>query len=265
MFEQTGISAPSRTTVFPAADGQPREVAHSQHASAHVERLPFSVRLVRNAEDLDKAVAIRHAAYARHVPEFAEKLRVPEPADFEDGVAVLLAESKLDGSPLGTMRIQTNQYKPLSVEQSVELPEWLKYAALAEVTRLGVANDRVGNLVKTTLVKASFQYCEQMGIDWAIVTARSPLDRQYERLMFEDLYPGQGYIPMQHVGNLPHRVLGFDIHTGEARWSQAKHPLLRFFCYTNHPDIDIRSSASEAQPPVAGYPEQPLGAAGPRH
>ena len=29
-------------------------------------------------------------------------------------MAVLLAESKLDGSPLGTMRIQTNRFQPLA-------------------------------------------------------------------------------------------------------------------------------------------------------
>ena len=34
----------------------------------------------------------------------------PESADSEEGAVVLLAESKLDGSPIGTMRIQTNDF-----------------------------------------------------------------------------------------------------------------------------------------------------------
>ncbi|MFD2270822.1 hypothetical protein ACFS07_06110 [Undibacterium arcticum] len=63
------------------------------------ERLPFTVRLVRNEDDLCKAVHIRHSAYARHVPTFAETLKSPETSDAENGVVVLLAESKLDGSP----------------------------------------------------------------------------------------------------------------------------------------------------------------------
>lgn len=84
------------------------------------EVLPFTVRLVGDDQDLSKAVQIRHSAYARHLPTFAETLKTPESADSEEGVVVLLAESKLDGSPLGTMRIQTNEFKPLCVEQSVQ-------------------------------------------------------------------------------------------------------------------------------------------------
>ena len=90
------------------------------------EILPFTVKLVRNRAELNKAVSIRHSAYARHIPAFAESLRTPESADSEPGVVVLLAESKLDGSSMGTMRIQTNEFKPLRLEQSVALPDWLR-------------------------------------------------------------------------------------------------------------------------------------------
>jgi hypothetical protein len=204
------------------------------------ERLAFSVRLVRNTADLEKAVNIRHAAYARHMPEFAEKLRQPEPMDSEPGVVVLLAESKLDGAPLGTLRIQSNAHMPLKVEQSVTLPRWLRDRPLAEVSRLGIVGGTTGRLVKTVLLKAAFQYCEQDGIEWATVAARAPLDRHYDQLLFEDLFPEQGFIPMRHGNNIPHRVMGFEIDTGHQRWSEANHPLLNFFSYTHHPDIDIR-------------------------
>jgi len=123
-------------------------------ADLPMERLPFSVRLVSSMEDLMKAVHIRQAAYARHLPEFAKTLGLPETADYEDGVAILLAESHLDGSPLGTMRVQTNRFKPLTLEQSLELPDWLRHQTLAEATRLGVTNDKVGRLVTTVLFKA---------------------------------------------------------------------------------------------------------------
>jgi hypothetical protein len=204
------------------------------------ERLAFSVRVVGNQEDLAKAVSIRHAAYARHMPEFAEKLREPEAMDSEPGVVVLLAESKLDGAPLGTLRIQSNSHMALKVEQSVTLPRWLRDRPLAEVSRLGIVGGTTGRLVKTVLIKAAFQYCEFDGIEWAIVAARAPLDRHYDVLLFEDLFPEQGFIPMRHGANIPHRVLGFEIDTGHQRWTDAKHPLLNFFSYTQHPDIDIR-------------------------
>lgn len=204
------------------------------------ERLPFTVRVVCNEAELAKAVSIRADAYGRHMPEFAEKLRFAEETDTEPGVIVLLAESKLDGSPLGTLRIQSNAYKPLKVEQSVSLPRWLRDRPLVEGSRLGIVSGSIGRLVKMVLIKATLQYCEQDGIDWAIVAARAPLDRQYDQMMFEDLFPEQGFIPMRHGNNIPHRVLGFEIDTGHQRLVEAKHPLLKFMCYTDHTDIDVR-------------------------
>ena len=207
------------------------------------ELLPFTVRLVRNEEDLKKAVKIRHSAYARHMPAVAETLTSPEKADTEDGVVVLLAESKLDGSALGSVRIQTNRYRPLSLEKSIKLPKTFKDQPLAQVSRLGITQGIVGRLVKLVLVKASFQYCEQKEIDWALVAARAPLDRQYQQLMFEDIFPGSGYIPLPHMDNVPHRMMGFEIETGQSRWTHAQHPMLKFFCTTYHPDIDVSDRA----------------------
>jgi hypothetical protein len=203
------------------------------------ERLPFTVRLVRNENDLEKAVHIRHAAYERHLPEFAQTLKTPEPADSENGVVVLLAESKLDGSPLGTMRIQTNEFKPLCLEQSVALPPWLKSLRLAEATRLGVTDEKGGRLVTTILFKAYYEYCKQIGTEWMVIAGRSPIDKQYARLLFEDVFPGVGYIPLVHAGNLPHRIMSSNVATAEERWAAAKHPLFNFAFRTHHPDLQL--------------------------
>lgn len=203
------------------------------------ERLPFSVRVVSDAEALEKAVHIRHAAYARHVPDLARTLLQPEAADFAAGSVVLLAESHLDGSPLGTMRIQTNRYEPLALEQSLALPGALGNSLLAEASRLGVAEGRVGTLVKTVLFKALYLYCLHSDVDWMVVTARAPVDRQYQRLLFNDVYPELGYVPMRHVGNLPHRVMKFEVRTAEQRWAAVNHPLLKFMVETHHPDIRL--------------------------
>jgi hypothetical protein len=203
------------------------------------ERLPFTVRRVEDSESLRKAVQVRHAAYARHVPEFARTLAAPEACDFEDDSVVLLAESKLDGSPLGTARIQTNLYRPLHVEQSVVLPDWLQGKRLAEVTRLGVSEGRMGRMVKIALMKAFFEYWEQSGTEWAVATGRTPVDRMYEQLLFKDVFGAKEMVPLRHVGDIPHRVMAFEVPTAEARWRAAGHPLLQFFRNTHHPDIDI--------------------------
>ncbi|MFH1869801.1 MAG: hypothetical protein ABIK82_16130 [Pseudomonadota bacterium] len=219
------------------------------------ERLPFTVRVVTSQEQLDKAVTIRHSAYGRHIPEVASLLEKEEAADREPGSVVLLAESKLDGSALGTMRIQTNRYRKLALEQSVELPSWLQGSSQAEATRLGVALGRTGRLAKTALFKAYYEYCVMEGIEWMVIAARSPLDRQYEALLFQDVIPGAGFIPMRHAGNIPHRVLALKVSRVEPDWSQAGHPLYSFFFETSHPDIDARGtiglSAAGARFPFA--------------
>lgn len=219
--------------------GIQQERERERQSSMTEQRLPFTIKRVRSEEDLWKAVSVRHAAYARHVPEFARTLIVPEESDYDSDAVILLAESKLDGSPLGSMRIQTNANAPLHLEASVELPLWLQTHRLAEVTRLGIGEGRIGHVVKLALIKASFDYCEQNKIEWAVVTGRAPIDRQYEQLLFADVFADKKPVPLLHVGNIPHRVMAFEIATGEARWEAAQHPLLSFFRHTRHPDIDV--------------------------
>jgi len=204
------------------------------------ETLPFTVRVVSDEAALAKAVEIRHAAYARHLDEqLTQGLRRPEALDQAPGVAVLLAESKLDGAPLGTMRIQTNAHKPLSLEQSLALPNWAAGRSLAEATRLGVTQDKVGRVVKTVLFKAFYLYCLTHDIDYMVITARAPIDRQYDRLLFKDVYPDMGYVPLEHVFNLPHRIMYLDVAAAHDRWVAANHPMLDYMCYTGHPDIQV--------------------------
>jgi hypothetical protein len=181
------------------------------------------------------------------VPELAQLLREAEAYDHEEGSVVLLAESKLDGAPLGTMRIQTNFHHPLPLEKSVELPDWLHDRGLAEATRLGVTLGRVGHVVKTMLFKAYFLYCMEAEIDWMVITARAPLDRQYDALLFNEVFPGRGYVPMRHVGNIPHRVLALAPKDVEPRWGEVKHPLYGCFFRTQHPDIALQPASGERQ------------------
>jgi hypothetical protein len=203
------------------------------------ERMPFTIRIASSERDLRKCVDVRRTAYGRHLPEFAQKM-VVEACDREPGTTVLLAEAKLDDAPIGTMRIQTNEFAPLPVEQSVELPHRFGAARLAEATRLGVANGAVGKVVKMMLFKALFLYCEQEQIDWLIITARSPIDREYDAMLFDDVFEHRQFMPMAHVGGLPHRVMAGEVGVARQRWGEAKHPLFKFVFQTHHPDIDLR-------------------------
>jgi hypothetical protein len=208
-------------------------------ADARSEPLPFTIRLVSDESTLQKAVKVRHSAYARHVPDLAATMVEPEAYDAEPGTVVLLAESRFDGQPLGTMRIATNQFKPLTLESSVTLPEPYRGASLATAARLGVELGRAGAPVKTALFKAFYAYCVAQGIDWMVIAARRPLDRQYSALLFHDIFPEQGFIPLSHAQNIPHRVLALDVAAVKGQWARAGHPLYDYIYRTIHPDIQV--------------------------
>jgi hypothetical protein len=186
------------------------------------ERLPFTIRIVADDESLQKAVTMRQMAYSRHLPEFASKMTV-EKGDYEPG----------------TVRIQTNEFAPLAVEQSVQLPDWLQGTRMAEATRLGVAGGMIGRMVKIGLCKALFMYCQQQQVDWMVITARSPLDREYEAMLFGDVFGENEFLPMSHVGGLPHRVMAKPVAVARERWAEVRHPLFQFVFQTHHPDIDL--------------------------
>jgi hypothetical protein len=216
----------------------------SQFPHGALESLPFSVRVVRDLQDLKMAVEIRHSAYARHMPEFAQTLQTPEAADSEPGVSILLALSKHDGSPVGTMRIQTNTHQPLALEKSVHLPAHLSTCRLAEATRLGVTRDRVGRLVKIALFKCFYEYCVDNDIDWMVVAGRHPIDRQYEAMHFQDVCPDLRFIPMLHANGVPHRVMALKVASVESSWRRENHPLCDFMFDTFHADLARNAKVS---------------------
>lgn len=244
-------------------NGTANIAAPAHQGAGEIENLPFTIKAIRTQGALAKAVWMRQQAYGRHVPEFARRLGAPEVYDEEPGTVVLLAESKLDGEPVGTMRIQTNLYQSLHLEKSIDLPIWLRDRSLAEATRLGVARGHVGTLAKMALFKAFYLYCLHADLDWMVITARAPLDRQYEHLLFEDVRDDKAYVPMRHIGDIPHRVLALDVTAAQRRWQQAEHPLLKFMTQTQHPDIQIADAlppATTAAPALQADPLRELSA-----
>ncbi|VVE62430.1 hypothetical protein PCA31118_01009 [Pandoraea captiosa] len=227
-----------------------------QTTALREERLPFVITIASDESSLRDAVAMRQAAYGRHLPDLAATLSEPETSDREPGAIVLMARARLDGAVLGTMRIQTNRYQALHLEDSAPLPAWLDSAALAEATRLGVVAGPVGRVVKTALFKAFYQYCLLSGIDWMVITARPPLHRQYEALMFTDVFPGQDLIPMAHVGGIGHRVLALDVAQARTRWQSAGHPLFAYMCLTHHPDLRLGMPGQNAEEEAVSVAER---------
>ncbi|MGA7814932.1 N-acyl amino acid synthase FeeM domain-containing protein [Caballeronia sp.] len=240
--QATRFSTPSYLPPAPAA--QPN-AARSTRPSfiRHEARLPFTVRVVADDEALERALKMRQAAYQRHVPEFARTMDQPESYDREPGGLVFLAESKLTRNPVGTMRIQSNRYRSLALQTSVALPEWVA-GRLVGATRLGVEAGEAGRMVKTALFKAFYLYCMQEQIDWMVIAARAPLDRQYAAMLFRDVYGEKEFIPLAHAANIPHRIMAFEVGNAERRWHESRHPLYDFMVATHHRDIDLSAAPS---------------------
>ena len=221
-------------------------------ASASVVRppsavqLPFTVRIVRTEEHLSKAVVVRAKTYSRHHPELAQQLQSPEAADRAPFALVLLAESKSDSAALGTMRIETNTSTPLPVEALLPSNSAFTARTIAYVTRLGVHRGSDAPLVKVALFKALHRYCLACQIDWIVVTARPPMDRQYVKLGFADVFPPNTLIPIPWSSSIKTRILALETIAAERQWREARHPLYKFMIEDFTPDIQIFSSVSGA-------------------
>lgn len=206
--------------------------------------LPFTVRIVRTDEQLERAVRIRSEAYTRHLPSLGELLGNPETVDKTSDAIVFLAEGKADGEPLGTIRIQTNFERPIPLEKSMLLPEQYHGRPLAGVSRLAIKAGPRGRLVKLALFKALHRYCLAKQVEWILIGARPPIDKSYIELGFEDVFDDKTLRPLSTAAGIEHRILAFEVFTAERRWNNLSHPLYLFMGKRFHPDIEIFSSVN---------------------
>lgn len=208
------------------------------------QELPFRVRIVRNEEQLEKAINIRAKAYERHWPNLYVQLQTPEEQDRNPNSLIFLAEMKNTGEPVGTMRVDTNLVTPLPLAESLQLPERISSKTLAYVTRLGVKQGRDGSLVKLALFKTLHRYCIAKQLHWLLVGIRPPGDRDYVRLGFSDIFEAQKLVPISSSNGTPVRLMCFEVITAERRWKETENPLYKFMFIDYHPDIEIFSSVS---------------------
>jgi hypothetical protein len=224
---------------------QPQALASEPTKSRlNATALPFRVRIVRNEEQLSKAVRIRAEAYERHWPNLYLQLQTPEEQDRNPNSLIFLAERKKDGEPIGTMRVDTNLVSPLAITKSVLLPERIATRTVAYVTRLGVKQGSIGTLVKLALFKSLHRYCLAKQLFWMLVGIRPPGDRDYVRLGFEDVFESNKLVPISSSGGVPVRLMCFEVISGERRWHASGNPSYRFMCEDFHPDIEVFSSVS---------------------
>jgi len=219
-------------------------IGQTSTSRLQTEPLPFTIRIARNEDQLAKAVLIRSAAYGRHWPNLTDYLKTPEAQDKDPSSLVLLAESKVNGEALGTMRIDTNLRAKLQIEGDFNFPHKITSNPIAYVTRLGVKQGRIGTLVKLSLFKSLYRYCLANQMSWVLAGVRPPNDRDYIRLGFQDLVDGGTLVPITSSGGIPVRILALDVTSAERSWHASNNPLYTFMFTTFHPDIELFNSVS---------------------
>jgi hypothetical protein len=206
------------------------------------ELLSFTLKRADTHRDLVRACKVRADAYGYKVPEYRESMAQPDAIDESPWTTIFLCEDKQSGEAVGTMRVQTREHDrgELEMERYVTLPDHLRKATCAEVTRLAAP---VGSdpFVRLALWKAAYLFSASRGISWIVMSVRKPsLIRAYERMGSKDVFPDRadGFM-LPYVGNKPHRIYALDIDNFYGFWSDSKHPLLEFMTATNHEDIRI--------------------------
>jgi len=209
-----------------------------------MQLLRFTLRVARSESDLRAACAVRSASYGHHLPELRGAFAEPDELDWHADTAVFVAYDKETDEAIGTARLSTNARQPVQIERSAPLPDVIGKRLVAEVTRLSVLPGNDDPRVKLALMKATYLYSLANQVHWMVIGARSDsLVRQYRRLGFTELL-GEGVsVPLAHAGNLPHRVLGFDVTSAERNWHASQHPFYEFMVGTYHPDIQLFSGA----------------------
>jgi hypothetical protein len=214
--------------------------------------LPFWIAKAQSSKELELAAKVRKIAYAKHLPQFGEKLGLPDEDDQHPDCAVLLAYSKLDGSCIGTVRIQIAQQRPLRLEDSFALPKALRTGRIAEISRLAIPARSNGLALRLMLIKAAYWYSRANLVDRCFLCVRFPVDRQYRRFDLDDVMQGEEFVPMKHIGMIPHRVLWFDVFNIEMRWLLNANPLHSVYFANTHPDLlnDIQAKTLLQETPA---------------
>ena len=199
--------------------------------------LPVTIRVARSDADLRKVLAVRAAAAGGAGAQAANA--APDTWDLRPNATLLLAESRIDGAALGSLRILANERGRLAIEDRIDLPAALKAGSVAEASRLAVRPGRNATLVRLMLWKAFHRYCLAAQVDTMLIAVREPTAHQYEWLGFRDPQTGPLRFSPDGHGAATHRLMTLGVFEAHERSLQGGHPLHDFFFVERHPEIDL--------------------------
>jgi hypothetical protein len=213
--------------------------------------LPFVIRLASSEQDLLDLVGLRARTYIRHNAPAAKLVGTPEEQDRRGDALLLIARSKLDGTPVGSVRVQTRVSRPLLVESAMRLPEDVARSSPIELMRGSITNGTAGRMVSAAFGKATFLLCREMGFSHVIVTCREPVNLMYRAYQFDELLSGE-LIHLPYSPGARHKVLCLPMVGATERWRSDNKPLFDFMMNVDHPDIQVDFTSARSQLGSAG-------------
>lgn len=231
-FENIGQLEPERR--------KPR--VHPLDADTHP--LDFTVRLARTEDRILQAVKIREAGFDRHHPwHFIDKA---DRRDRQFGSVVFVTLSKGSEEPLGSLRIETNRQRQLSIESEIKLPS--KYHGLhcAHVSRLSTVPGGGGRQCRNALFKALYLYSVATEIRYLFVLALPPIERLYYRIGFQEVFKNGNRLLPQQYRDLNLHLLSVQVDQLRLRLKSRSPELYQFIFLQRHPDIRIFESVSNS-------------------
>ena len=210
----------------------------------HIPSTPYSIRIVRTSAQLQAAVEVRYQAYSEKLQALASKVSQPGPLDFAHEPIVLLAENRLTGEAIGTMRLNTGP-SILDMLDDINLPDNIMGERVAFVSRMAVVGTVAERqLVRNLMQKAVFQLCIAKQLNRILLLAVEPRERLFYRCGFSDVFEdGKARYPA-FLDKFPVKALYADTYAMERHWKEQKHPLYDFLFRTFHPEIEVFSSLS---------------------
>jgi hypothetical protein len=206
-------------------------------------KLVYRVRLARTVNDIRRAISIRPEKYAKHDPSHLIELIGAEKEDVSPASIVIIAEDISDNSILGTFRLEGNFVSPILEEEIPGLAKFIPIGRLVSISRLVVVSPYSRAEIKFALFKAAVKLCQALQVNWIIVSALPPMDRQFGAVL-----PFRHLMPNGHTFHRPDNtsaefcLMGLDIANAENLMSKQDPLLAKYFFYDFTPEIEVFAS-----------------------
>ncbi|MEZ5649079.1 MAG: hypothetical protein R3E87_00855 [Burkholderiaceae bacterium] len=204
-----------------------------------IARLPFEIRRVARAAELEAVVQQRIAGY-----RLGSRKSAIDAFDFADNCIVLGAFDKENGQCLGSIRLVLGDRGPNEITAFVAFDEPWRTLTKIEARRFVVPRTIYSMKVKVMLMKALYAVAESQRIGAIVATSAEGLASTYRMMHFQDLQPG-GLTVRPPGARKPATVVAIEVGKLKGLWRDDRDlaNFYRIWFEQQHPDLHLEPSA----------------------